>query len=93
MNIYYVKTTFNKLYNKIIVPVLNGDAQLPDVGSDWIFIYMALCKLVNPTNFHKLKLIIQSHVEKMYTRQEPNILDYYDNLEDIFHYLEFNEIT
>lgn len=91
----YVFTEYaslNKLYNKTIVPVLNGDVQLPDVGADWIFIYMVLCKLVNPTNFHKLKLIIQPHVKKMYARQEPNILDYYNRLEDIFHYLEFNKV-
>lgn len=72
--------------------MLNGETELPDVGADWIFIDMALCKLVAPANFHKLKQIILSHVEKMYAHQEPNILDYYNRFEDIFHYLEYKGI-
>ena len=85
-------SSLDKLYNKTILPILNGKANLPDVGADWIFIDLALCKLVNPTNFDKLKQIILSHVKIMYERKEPNILDYYDQLEHIFHYLEYNKI-
>lgn len=85
-------SSLDKLYNKTILPVLDGETELPDVGADWIFIDMALCKLVAPANFHKLKQIILSHVEKMYAHQEPNILDYYNRFEDIFHYLEYKEI-
>lgn len=77
---------------KTIVPILNGDVSLPDVGADWIFIDLALCKIVNPSNFHKLKQIILSHVRKMYMCKEPNILDYYDNLEDILQYLEYTQL-
>lgn len=85
-------SSLDKLYNKTILPVLDGETGLPDVGADWIFIDMALCKLVSPINFDKLKQIILSHVEKMYAHQEPNILDYYDRFEDIFHYLEYKGI-
>lgn len=85
-------SSLDKLYNKTILPVLDGETELPDVGADWIFIDMALCKLVAPANFHKLKQIILSHVEKMYAHQEPNILDYYNRFEDIFHYLEYKGI-
>lgn len=85
-------SSLDKLYNKTILPILNGDVSLPDVGADWIFIDLALCKIVNPSNFHKLKQIILSHVRKMYMRKEPNILDYYDNLEDILQYLEYNQL-
>ena len=85
-------SSLDKLYNKTILPVLDGETELPDVGADWIFIDMALCKLVAPANFDKLKQIILSHVEKMYAHQEPNILDYYDRFEDIFHYLEHKGI-
>ena len=85
-------SSLDKLYNKTILPILNGDVSLPDVGADWIFIDLALCKIVNPSNFHKLKQIILSHVRKMYMRKEPNILDYYDNLEDILQYLEYTQL-
>lgn len=85
-------SSLDKLYNKTILPVLDGETGLPDVGADWIFIDMALCKLVAPANFDKLKQIILSHVEKMYAHQEPNIPDYYDRFEDIFHYLEYKGI-
>ena len=85
-------SSLDKLYNKTIVPILNGEVSLPDVGADWIFIDLALCKIVNPSNFHKLKQIILSHVRKMYMCKEPNILDYYDNLEDILQYLEHTQL-
>ena len=85
-------SSLDKLYNKTILPILNGDVSLPDVGADWIFIDLALCKIVNPSNFHKLKQIILSHVRKMYMCKEPNILDYYDNLEDILQYLEHTQL-
>lgn len=85
-------SSLDKLYNKTILPILNGEVSLPDVGADWIFIDLALCKIVNPSNFHKLKQIILSHVRKMYMRKEPNILDYYDNLEDILQHLEYTQL-
>ncbi len=85
-------SSLDKLYNKTILPILNGEVSLPYVGADWIFIDLALCKIVNPSNFHKLKHIILSHVRKMYMRKEPNILDYYDNLEDILQYLEYTQL-
>ena len=85
-------SSLDKLYNKTILPILNGEVSLPDVGADWIFIDLALCKIVNPSNFHKLKQIILSHVRKMYMCKEPNILDYYDNLEDILQYLEYTQL-
>ena len=85
-------SSLDKLYNKTILPILNGEVSLPDVGADWIFIDLALCKIVNPSNFHKLKQIILSHVRKMYMCKEPNILYYYDNLEDILQYLEYTQL-
>lgn len=91
----YVFNTYSsleRLYEKTILPILNGDASLPDVGSEWIFIDMALCKLVDPSKFHELKKIILSHVDKMYQRREPNVMYYYDRMEEILHYLEHNKI-
>ena len=81
MYIFAEYSSLDKLYDKTILPILNGNENLPDVGADWIFIDLALCKLVNPTNFDKLKQIILSHIRKMYERKE-----------HIFHYLEYNKI-
>lgn len=91
----YVFSTYSSLdnlYEKTIQPILDGDATLPDVGADWIFIDLALCKLVEPDRFYDLKQIVLSQVDKMYQRREPNIMDYYDRLEEILHYLEYNKI-
>lgn len=85
-------SSLDKLYDKIIIPILNEESVLPDVGADWIFIDLALCKLVNPNKFHTLKQIIMSHVKMMYARKEPNILDYYPHLEHIFQYLESSKL-
>lgn len=64
MYVFAEYSSLDKLYDRTILPILNGKANLPDVGADWIFIDLALCKLVNPTNFYKLKQIILSHVKK-----------------------------
>lgn len=47
-------SALDKLYEKTILPILNGSATLPNVGADWIFIDLALCKLVSPSNFPNL---------------------------------------
>lgn len=47
-------SALDELYEKTILPILNGSATLPNVGADWIFIDLALCKLVSPSNFSKL---------------------------------------
>ena len=89
----YVFSTYSSLsalYTRVIEPIMNGTSKLPNVGADWIFIDLALCKLVKPQNLQALKQIIFDHAKQMYEHQEPNIMDYYDRLEDIFHYLETN---
>ena len=77
----------------MILPVLNNDVSLPNVGSDWVFIYLTLCGIVNPQNYFHLKKIILAHVDEMYKKGEPNILDYYDRLDVILYYLENNVIN
>ncbi len=59
----YVFSTYSSLenlYEKTIQPILDGDATLPDVGADWIFIDLALCKLVEPDRFNDLKLLLSA---------------------------------
>lgn len=81
-------STLPKLYEKIIEPILLGETELPDVGADWIFEDLTLCRIINPDNYDKLKVIIRAHIEWMYSRKEPNIISYYNRLDEIFSYLE-----
>ena len=81
-------STLPKLYEKIIEPILLGETELPDVGADWIFDDLTLCRIINPDNYDKLKVIIRAHIEWMYSRKEPNIISYYNRLDEIFSYLE-----
>lgn len=87
----YVFSTYSSLtdfYINDIQPILDGEAELPDVGANWVFIDLTLCKLVRPDNYHRLKRILLDQVEFMYNRGEPNIKEYYDQLDEILLYLE-----
>lgn len=87
----YVFSTYSSLtdfYINDIQPILDGEAELPDVGANWVFIDLTLCKLVRPDNYHRLKRILLDQVEFMYNRGEPNIKEYYDQLDKILFYLE-----
>lgn len=86
-------SSLEKLYDKTILPILQRKVDLQDVGADWIFIDFALCKLVNPKEYDNLKQIILPHVQYMYEREEPNVLDYYNQLDQILEYLENTDIS
>ena len=95
-NSEYVFSTYSsleKLYANVIEPILNKNVQLLDVGADWIFIDLALCKLIQPDKYNQLKQILLDHIEFMYKRGEPNVLDYYGRLDEIFSYLENHRST
>jgi hypothetical protein len=78
---------------KEIQPILDGEAELPDVGANWVFIDLTLCKLVGPDNYRQLKKILLDRVEFMYNRGEPNIKEYYEQLDEILSYLENTELN
>lgn len=95
-NSEYVFSTYSsleKLYANVIEPILNKNVQLLDVGADWIFIDLALCKLIQPDKYNQLKQILLDHIEFMYKRGEPNVLDYYGRLYEILSYLETHPST
>lgn len=81
-------SSLEKLYANVIEPIFKKTVKLLDVGADWIFIDLALCKLIQPNKYDQLKQILLGHIEFMYNRGEPNVLDYYDKIEDILSYLE-----
>jgi len=76
------------LYESLILPVLNEQAEFPDIGADWIFKYLALAKLTHPTSYTNVKQTILQHTHKMHDRGEPNISLYYDNIHLILESLE-----
>ena len=78
---------------KEIQPILDGEVELPDVGANWVFIDLTLCKLVRPDNYRQLKKILLDRVEFMYNRGEPNIKEYYEQLDEILSYLENTELN
>ena len=83
-------STLDNYYREDVLPVIRGDKELPDVGADWIFIYLTLGFLVDRENYATLKNIILERVEWMHRRDEPNVAHYYDRMDEIISYMENN---
>lgn len=81
-------STLEDYYREDVLPVIRGDKELPDVGADWIFIYLTLGFLVDRENYTTLKNLILERVEWMHRRHEPNIAHYYDRMNEIISYME-----
>ncbi len=80
--------TLEDYYINKIQPLLDGNTELPWGGADWIFEYLTGCKIVAPENYNRLKEILLRHVEERHARNEPNIMSYYDRMDEILNYLE-----
>ena len=61
---------------------------LPNVGSDWVFIYLKASMLIAPNGYHIIKNKIMQRVEMMNQRGEPNVIEIYPKLNEIFSVLE-----
>lgn len=96
VDIQYLLThysTLDKCYETEILPCLKKEMELPDAGVDWIFKDMALCKLISPKDFASFKGLVMSRLEWLRSRDEPNVMLYGNEIEDIIHYLETTDIT
>ena len=91
--VFETYSTMQKLYDRTIIPVLNGTKELPSNGADWIAIDLALCKIVAPERLEDLKKIIFERAAWMHSRNEPNIGYYYDRLDEIYDYLLSIDLT
>jgi hypothetical protein len=80
------------LYKYYIDPVLKGEAELPNIGADWIFEYLTIAKFVNNDSFGALKKILEKWATKMYENREPNIVEYYSKFQEIVEYLDCTEL-
>ncbi|MDE6343061.1 MAG: hypothetical protein K2K93_12175, partial [Muribaculaceae bacterium] len=81
-------SSLEDMYQREIVPMLNGERELPQGGMDWYFESLALCKIVAPENYPRLKEILLQHAEYRMQRKEPNMEMYYPRLDEILTYLE-----
>lgn len=46
------------MYDRRIVPILEGKQQLPDIGADWAFEYLTLARIISPKDYEIVKDII-----------------------------------
>lgn len=76
------------MYDRRIVPILEGKQQLPDIGADWAFEYLTLTRIISPKDYEIVKDVIIKQIEWMNKRQEPNIVEYYPRLEEIIDSME-----
>ncbi|WP_394676011.1 hypothetical protein [uncultured Sphingobacterium sp.] len=80
--------SLNKLYDFQIKPILEEEKELPNVGADWVFLYLKLSSIVCPEKYDELKSRILIQVEIMNNRGEPNIIEYYNDLKQILTNIE-----
>jgi len=85
--------TLEDFYRFKVYPAIMGEKELPDVGADWIFIYLASVKIVDQENYDLAKQVILDRIDFLLNdpnrrRPEPNIKMYDGRFNEIFNYLE-----
>ena len=80
--------TLDLAYQHEIIPLLNGDKEMPDGGIEWAFEDLTLCRIVSPQNYDAFKKKVLERIEFLHSRNEPNLAHYYDKLDEIIAYME-----
>ena len=80
--------SLSDMYDRVIIPILEGKQALPDVGADWAFEYLTLTRIVSPKDYAAVKALVWAQVHKMADRHEPNIMDYISWLDEIINVME-----
>ena len=81
-------SSLREMYDRVIIPILEGKRALPDVGADWAFKYLTLTRIVSPKDYAAVKALVLAQVHKMADRHEPNIMDYISRLDEIINVME-----
>lgn len=81
-------TSLHDMFNREIIPILEGKRALPDVGADWAFKYLTLTRIVSPEDYPAGKELVLAQVQKMANRHEPNVIDYFSRLDEIINVME-----
>lgn len=79
--------TLEKGFEKEILPLLRGEAQMPDTA-EWAFHYLAFCRLCAPELYDEFKAMVLKRLEELNNRNEPNVIKYYADLDKILAYME-----
>lgn len=80
--------TMEKAFEKEILPILQGKAELPNIAAEWAFHYLAMCLLCAPERYKEFKAMVLKRLEELNNRNEPNVIKYYADLDKILAYLE-----
>lgn len=81
-------TSLRDMFDREIIPILEGKRALPDVGADWAFKYLTLTRIVSPEDYPAVKELVLAQVHKMANRHEPNVIDYFSRLDEIISVME-----
>ena len=81
-------TSLRDMFDREIIPILEGKRALPDVGADWAFKYLTLTRIVSPEDYPAVKELVLAQVQKMANRHEPNVIDYFSRLDEIISVME-----
>jgi hypothetical protein len=81
-------STLEDLYKYQIIPILENNQSLPNVGADWAFEYLTLARIEGGQSYENLKSIVKKQVEILNDKGEPNIIEYYPKFDEIIEFLE-----
>ncbi len=81
-------TSLRDMFDREIIPRLEGKRALLDVGADWAFKYLTLTRIVSPEDYPAVKELVLAQVQKMANRHEPNVIDYFSRLDEIISVME-----
>lgn len=81
-------TSLRDMFDREIIPILEGKRALPDVGADWAFKYLTLTRIVSSEDYPAVKELVLAQVQKMANRHEPNVIDYFSRLDEIISVME-----
>ena len=88
-SVFISYTTVEDFYRHKVHPLLDNETNiLPNVGADWIFLYLKASLLVAPKDYPIIKNKIMRQIEIMNKQGEPNVILIYPKLDEIFNTLE-----
>ena len=86
--VFSAYTSLKDMYNLEIIPLLEGKKLLHDIGADWVFRNLTLTRIVSPNDYERVKVLILAQVRFMAGRNEPNIIEYMPQMDEIIANME-----